>query len=254
MDKLSEVDIGDIDVHIAPNAAESFSDFRDTVNTAQVSNMAYIAGLTAHCVNGNTLEYNIANFFVESGENFTSKAAKNRFKSEYDALTLLDKKEFKQDLNQLIQRLQLFVLAYNNKALPAERAAVLAIASHSSSEDVYSLGAKVFVVASEGDIKKHKEGLVALGKLIDVMENGVARISKGLLKALNVFSAVLQETYTLGNIWLDVSIGDNRMNGDYDYEKASRALGRRADATGDVTQIEQIVNAVVTSGIKDTSS
>lgn len=261
MDDLLDVpDIGDVGLDQFKKGATSLSEFRNIIEDAPLSAVHFKELLNTHAIEGNIRECAIASFLIATAQKLDGKSVKKRFKADYDANEEEYKKFFKEKFSDVIQRLQLFIVAYSSqpetnsreellKSIAEQEAEYIYLFSgNMANQDIYSLDKKIFVVASEEIIKHFKEGLAAARSLFDVLTNEDTSLSPFWRKTLNVLSVVMHESYTLGNLWFDTVINDRRITADYNYEKVSRALGRRADSTGDVEQIEKIVNSVVTRG------
>lgn len=246
------------DTSILPTSAETFLAFKNGVESHLLSpmkspndkNYSYVAGY-AH-------EIAVSEFITNCAEKLTDRKKGKKFYSDYKANNakatqpLKDEMiQFHKKLSVIAQRLQLFVLASKLKASTEQFRHIINDEQLANNAEVYAFNEKICVVALDAHIEIYEKALTDLVFLANLMKDGLKSRRNTVL---NRVSVVLHEFVELGTKWVDVAANHRRIDVDYDYERINRALARKDDATGDVAQIEQIVNSYITSGVKNTEN
>lgn len=182
------------------------------------------------------------------------------------------KTAFRTKAKSLLAHFNLVLGAYSNRlSLKDENAikAIAAVKTKADQEDVSinemlhvhyagsSSGDQLLVTLLTLEVKnkvnESKEFLENLLITLGEIQSG-SKAGSALYWAMNMIAAFCTEAYTEFNLWAEYIDKRDRTDIKYDYERINRALARKDDATGDVAQIEQIVNSFITSGVKNTEN
>ncbi len=260
------VEIENKQPRLDPENSDTFEAFKSVMLNYTLSPIKEIHGDPASYVSGYSLEIDFAKAISEMANKISTTTLREKFYKDYvafkaaalrDVDVAADKVAFDKNFSSLVQRLQLFVLATNETAPDTLRNTIIQNSTLAVTEEfkAYRFSSRVCVFAKDEHIELYKQALSDLVSLAKLMKGEFkTSFSKRTLKGLNITSAVLQEIFTLGTLWTDVITNHIRLDAEYDYERVRRTLARKDDATGDVAQIEQIVNSFITSGVKNTEN